>query len=724
MSDIGIRNYDDLFLHRDFKLKDLKSISDIQHDLNYINLNDNNSPNSPNSHSWVDILIGKKSNKSLDDNILLSPTSDRLRGAFRGIDKKLTFDEYNKKSNKTISLQNQLKLVLITQRVFRKWQNENLVNSNIQNDNILEEQNKISLIIQSLWRGAKLRQEFLLKKKLVISLQKIAKARLDLRATQQDNNQIAINKKTDLNLKEKLIQISLSGVSSFVGAVLVFEGWLQLLNTLGLAGAGLAISNPLQIIPLALAGAVTGVSYFVNYWLYKAKIGDCFVKRDINNIQNQNQNQNQNQKDSIFQKSLKGLMLLSISIYTFSFFLASLQSEYLFGNFCKNFMDNAALKGDSFLQLLTTTPVGLAISSVFLICAVLSAGCQFYFAASSIIKQSPGESLSKIKSYFSKMFGYGGDKNRYKISDEDLHSKLNYQIYNLKYKNKQTENEVNDFRNTYSSLSLSQKMRFLVILKKLQSGEVINIDDLSSDSILQKLSDMKNKSKFQSILESSTKLISASIFVAATASLLVYLGPLVLAMFPALMAIKVALAVSCGSIFLARVPVGLESSFWAAERFSHIMCNMNEVAFKWKYNKGKYLPGSYGMLYEKLSLNFLNAVANMAFAFFGAASGGMTYIFGASLFFLSFVITVKPCFEKKNLNVLGGVIQSLEKKNVENDQNIQTSFWGRFKERLFSKNNNELVNDNASQEPVPSLDAEAGADSDSNLDLSNSQLAA
>ena len=90
MSDIGIRNYDDLFLHRDFKLKDLKSISDIQHDLNYINLNDHNSPNSPNSHSWVDILIGKKSNKSLDDNILLSPTSDRLRGAFRGIDKKLT----------------------------------------------------------------------------------------------------------------------------------------------------------------------------------------------------------------------------------------------------------------------------------------------------------------------------------------------------------------------------------------------------------------------------------------------------------------------------------------------------------------------------------------------------------------------------------------------------------------------------------------------------------
>ena len=823
MSGIGIKNYDDIFLHRSFKSKDLKSIDDIYHDLNAKSYRSG-------SHSWIEKLIGIDSkNISLDDNILISPMADKFKGLFRGVDSRLDFGKYSQNTKKNIRIQNKLKLALITQKLFRKWHGYNLIKSKRDLDKRLEKQKKIALIIQSLWRGAQNRKEFLKKKKLVLSLhkisrgyisrinannqikssiilqalwrgkqgrekafqekniqeqisffmldklsayknrkeflekkklalimqklsrgylsrrngillddssqiayaEKIAKIRLDARAKQLDNNQIAINKKTDLSAKEKAFQISLSGVSSFVGSILVFEGWLQLMSTLGIAGAGLTISNPLQIIPLALAGIVTGVSYLVNYWLYKAKIGDCFLKKDINNAQNQNQNQNQN----IFQKFIKGLMLLSISIYTFAFFLASFQSEYLFGNFCKSFMDAAALKSDSFLQLLAATPVGLALSSVFLICAVLSAGCQFYFAASSIIKQSPGESLSKIKSYFGKMFSHGEDNNinKYKISDEDLHAKLNYKIYNLKNKNidqnKSIESKVKDFRKIFSCLSLNHKIKLLIILEKIKSGNIVDIQDISATAISDKLFQLKQKTKIQIFIESAAKLISVSIFAVATVSLVMYLGPLVLAMFPALLAIKVVFGICCGSVFLARLPVGLESSFWAAERFAHIMYNMNESAFKWKYNKKKYLPGSYGMLYEKLSLNFLNAVANMAFAFFGAASGGMTYVFGASLFFLSFVITTKPCFEKKNLKVLGGVIQPNYKKiidNMDNNQNIQTGFWSRFKDRLFGESNNQLDdndndNDNdISQESSSNINSEL----DSNIDSSAQQLAA
>ena len=54
MSGIGINinNYDDIFLHRSFKSKDLKSIDDIYHDLN---------TKLYKSHGWVEKLIGQDS---------------------------------------------------------------------------------------------------------------------------------------------------------------------------------------------------------------------------------------------------------------------------------------------------------------------------------------------------------------------------------------------------------------------------------------------------------------------------------------------------------------------------------------------------------------------------------------------------------------------------------------------------------------------------------------
>ena len=652
---------------------------------------ENKSDNKNDNSSWHKVLESKIIFPSLDDNTILESTDQKSPNAFRGVGSRVFFDEYFEKYTEDNKRKLERK-ALAAVKIQKKFRDIFARNYYDDYDGYINR-----LILDEGYDFAK----------------RISKSRAKI-----DTDFFKIqDKKPDLTTKQKTAQVSLSVVSSFVGAVIVFEGWMKFMASSGFAGVGLSVSSPSQVIPLAFSGFITSVSYFVNYNLYKAKIGDCFYKKE--DINNNNVKGKKSTSFYVLQKLVKGLMIASISIYTFAFFLASFQSEFLVGDFCKKFMDSSALNGDSFLQLLTSTPVGIAFSSVFLVFAVLSAGCQFYFAASSIIKQSPTESFEKIKSYFNKMF-IGGN-NKYKLPSEDLHAKLNLEIYKLKKENigdnkkeeKEEKEEVEKFRKVLSRLEINEKAKLLVVLKKLQSGVDIGAIDLSLEAVSRDLTYLgvclKNtangvrpelyckKTKLQVSLESGFKVASVVLFVLGTVSLVSYLGPLVLSMFPALLALKVVFGVSCASIFLARMPVSLESGFWGSARLANIICNFDEFKFKWKYNTGRFkCLGSYGLLIEKTSLNALNAIANMAFAFFSASSGGMTYVFGVSLFYLSLAITMKPSFEDKNLNVLGGVIHKVKPSNdpENNNQNpdnaINGGFWSRMKKRVFGRNNNLL----------------------------------
>ena len=82
------------------------------------------------------------------------------------------------------------------------------------------------------------------------------------------------------------------------------------------------------------------------------------------------------------------------------------------------------LNQQSFSQLVVANPIGAVFSIIFLIAATLAAGCQFYFAISSLLKRSPAESLEKMKNYFKKINPFNKKVSCVK-SDEDLHSDLN-----------------------------------------------------------------------------------------------------------------------------------------------------------------------------------------------------------------------------------------------------------------------------------------------------------
>ena len=501
------------------------------------------------------------------------------------------------------------------------------------------------------------------------------------------------SEKVDLTLPQKTAKYTLSSVASGVGAVMVLEGWLQWLNNVGIAGSGFVVTNPIQLAVFMGVMGLTYINYLVNYRMYKAKVEEAFVAQELERRNQQNlaredndpaagpdgqaglDASNQEQIATWKKYLLKFLRLIigaAIALYTVSFFFASFQNEFLFREFCGKFMSDSILHQQSFTQLVAANPVGAVFSIIFLIAALLAAGCQFYFAVSSLLKRSPEESLEKMKNYFKKIDPLNKKVSCVK-SDEDLHSD-----FNLILSESVTENGFKLFakeqgKHRLSLLSLEEKVYIIAAL------EGRPVKDLSKEQrdifIKHKISQYRVKSKAQSRLEMIFKLIGVGLFVLSVASLVVYLAPLVMTMLPVGIAFKCILGVSWASLILARVPICFESCFWGAERFAALICNYDAFKFKWQ-GHGKRLRGI-------IAFNVINAVANVALSFFAGASGLLSYGFAASMFFLSLVITTKPSFEKNKVKIKNGVIQK-EDKPKSKGNSCFTSAWQGAKSRFNS----------------------------------------
>ncbi len=503
--------------------------------------------------------------------------------------------------------------------------------------------------------------------------------------------------KVDLTLSQKTAKYTLSSVASGVGAVMVLEGWLQWLNNVGIAGSGFVVTNPIQLAVFMGVMGLTYINYLVNYRMYKAKVEEAFVAQELERRNQQNLAREDNDPAAgpgdqaglavnnqeqmaawkkYLLKFLKLVLGVSIALYTVAFFFASFQNEFLFREFCGKFMSQTLLNQQSFTQLVAANPVGAVFSIIFLIAALLAAGCQFYFAVSSLLKRSPAESLEKMKNYFKKINPLNKKVSCVK-SDEDLHSDFNL----ILSKHKLFAKEQGKHR--LSLLSLEEKVYLIAALEGLP------VKGLSKEQrdifIKHKISQYRVKSKTQSRLEVIFKLIGVGLFVLTIASLAIYFAPLVMTMLPIGIAFKCILGISWASLILARLPICFESCFWGAERFSALICNYDAFKFKWQ-GHGKRLRGI-------IAYNIVNAVANVALSFFAGASGVLSYGFAASMFFLSLVITTKPSFEKNKVKVKNGVIQK-EDKPKSKGKSCFSSAWQGAKNRfnsLTSRNAGEGV---------------------------------
>lgn len=557
--------------------------------------------------------------------------------------------------------------IVLSQAIVRKK-----IASNKLNRNLVAIKN-----IQTKVRAKIARDNYLLSLNAA-KIQRIAKEKLDLN-------------KIRLSIPQKVAKHGLSSVASGVGAVMILEGWLKFLNNAGVAGSGFAVTNPAQFAVFMGVMGITTINYLVNYRMYRAKIEESFVaqelvRRNQQNIDRENidnaiaQNQaelNANNQEQMatwkkyLLKFLKLVLGVSIALYTVAFFFASFQNEFLFREFCGKFMNEALLNQQSFTQLIVANPVGAVFSIIFLIAAILAAGCQFYFAVSSLLKRSPAESLKKMKNYFKKINPLNKKVSCVK-SDEDLHSDLNLILskktitgYELFSKDKGKQR--------LSLLSLEVKVYLIALFEGLP---VNDLNDEQTDVFIKhKLSLYRVKSKIQSRLEMTFKLIAVGIFVLSVASLAVYFAPLVMTMLPIGIAFKCILGISWASLVLARLPICFESCFWGAQRFSAIICNFQSFRHKWQ-GHGKRLS-------KIVLLNLINAVANVALSFFAGASGALSYGFAASMFFLSLVITIKPSFEKNKVKVINGVIQK-EENSKKTSKSCFSSAWQGAKDKFYS----------------------------------------
>ena len=145
--------------------------------------------------------------------------------------------------------------IVLSQAIVRKK-----IASNKLNRNLVAIKN-----IQTKVRAKIARDNYLLSLNAAKNIQRIAKEKLDLN-------------KIRLSAPQKVAKHGLSSVASGVGAVMILEGWLKFLNNAGVAGSGIAVTNPVQFAVFMGVLGITTINYLVNYRMYRAKI-EVFCKQ-------------------------------------------------------------------------------------------------------------------------------------------------------------------------------------------------------------------------------------------------------------------------------------------------------------------------------------------------------------------------------------------------------------------------------------------------------------